>query len=454
MRNITFIYNDREICGGFALSSVDMRTDVADKNADYPQISNDLHDLLNRSGECVGIRNGFLSLDIRFEFLEESLHQDEIEENQYFYHSDHLGSSAWISDGGGYAYEHIEYLPYGELFIQQKAGDWDTRYKFTGKERDSETGFDYFGARYYSSGLSIWLSVDPLSIKYPSTSPYMYVGGHPTMVIDPDGRDWIQDKNGNYKYHEGITKDTKLQKGEKYLGKSSKIDVNDSEGNYSHSYNLNEDGSFSDTRGNHYEAGSGEFDPEFKSGHKIISENGALLTGFVQYEARAAMFATGSIAYGVAVDISGTAMLYRTWSAGGGLALGYTANPTFGGVVGGGSGAMAGSGVNIGLFTNIIGVQGSGEINLYCGGKYGLRAAGACGSGSTMPFSTGYGLGAYVDYSNTTILARGTLPEMLKMYYQMVDQLNRMSQNYYNQGRELNSHEGVYMAPWNDLGSK
>jgi len=46
----------------------------------------------------------------------------------------------------------------------------------------------YFGARYYSSDLSIWLSVDPLASKYPSTSPYMYVRGNPVMLIDPDGR--------------------------------------------------------------------------------------------------------------------------------------------------------------------------------------------------------------------------------------------------------------------------
>ncbi len=47
---------------------------------------------------------------------------------------------------------------------------------------------DYFGARYYSSELSIWLSVDPLSVMYPSTSPYMYVRGNPIMLVDPDGR--------------------------------------------------------------------------------------------------------------------------------------------------------------------------------------------------------------------------------------------------------------------------
>ncbi|MBR5783932.1 MAG: hypothetical protein IKY43_02055, partial [Bacteroidales bacterium] len=46
---------------------------------------------------------------------------------------------------------------------------------FTGKERDSETGFSYFGARYYDSDLMTgWLSVDPMADKYPGLSPYAY----------------------------------------------------------------------------------------------------------------------------------------------------------------------------------------------------------------------------------------------------------------------------------------
>ena len=52
----------------------------------------------------------------------------------------------------------------------------------------SETGLDYFGARYYASNLSIWLSVDPLASKYPSMSPYIYAAGNPVMLVDPDGR--------------------------------------------------------------------------------------------------------------------------------------------------------------------------------------------------------------------------------------------------------------------------
>ena len=60
---------------------------------------------------------------------------------------------------------------------------------FTGKERDSETGFSYFGARYYDSDLMTgWLSVDPLADKYPNLSPYAYCAWNPVKLVDPDGR--------------------------------------------------------------------------------------------------------------------------------------------------------------------------------------------------------------------------------------------------------------------------
>ena len=59
---------------------------------------------------------------------------------------------------------------------------------FSAKERDLETGLSYFGSRYYSSDLSIWLSVDPMSDKYPSLSPYVYCADNPVKLMDPDGR--------------------------------------------------------------------------------------------------------------------------------------------------------------------------------------------------------------------------------------------------------------------------
>ena len=58
---------------------------------------------------------------------------------------------------------------------------------FSAKEKDAETGYSYFGSRYYSSDLSIWLSVDPMSDKYPSLSPYTYCANNPVKLVDPNG---------------------------------------------------------------------------------------------------------------------------------------------------------------------------------------------------------------------------------------------------------------------------
>ena len=87
--------------------------------------------------------------------------------------------------------QHLCYLPFGEEWLNQQnsAIDYKSRYTFSGKERDSETGYSYFGARYYSSDYSIWLSVDPLSDKYPNLSPYCYTANNPIKLIDPNGMD-------------------------------------------------------------------------------------------------------------------------------------------------------------------------------------------------------------------------------------------------------------------------
>ena len=62
------------------------------------------------------------------------------------------------------------------------------RFTFTGKERDEETGFGYFGARYMDYELmAMWLSVDPLADKYPGISPYAYCAWNPVKLVDPDG---------------------------------------------------------------------------------------------------------------------------------------------------------------------------------------------------------------------------------------------------------------------------
>ncbi len=130
----------------------------------------------------------------------------------YWQHSDHLGSASWVTDTNGTAYQHLQYMPWGEpLLDQRKSGyTYNTRYTFSGKERDEETGYSYFGARYYHSTLSIWLSVDPMADKYPSMSPYTYCADNPVKLVDPDGREldewdfnivtgeykWVSNKGG------------------------------------------------------------------------------------------------------------------------------------------------------------------------------------------------------------------------------------------------------------------
>ena len=113
----------------------------------------------------------------------------------YYTHSNHLGSASWITDDNGKPIQYIHYAPYGELIANKQTIGYDERFKFTGKERDWETGYDYFGARFYDHRKGIWNSVDPLADKYPNVTPYLYCNGNPVMLVDPDGRDdkWIWD---------------------------------------------------------------------------------------------------------------------------------------------------------------------------------------------------------------------------------------------------------------------
>ena len=87
-------------------------------------------------------------------------------------------------------------MPYGELWKNQQITPYNERFKFTGKERDEESGYDYFGARNYTSDASIWLSPDPLSDKYPEISPYAYCYWNPMKYVDPDGKNPVYSTDG------------------------------------------------------------------------------------------------------------------------------------------------------------------------------------------------------------------------------------------------------------------
>ena len=124
---------------------------------------------------------------------------DTTKEETFFYHSDHLGSTSYITDDHANITQYDAYLPYGELLVDEHSSSEDLPYKFNGKQFDDETGLYYYGARYMNPMASIWYGVDPLAEKYTTTGGYVYTLNNPVKFIDVDGREWTQttDKNGN-----------------------------------------------------------------------------------------------------------------------------------------------------------------------------------------------------------------------------------------------------------------
>ncbi len=109
-------------------------------------------------------------------------------EDIFFYHSDHLGSTSYITDAKAYITQFDAYLTYGELLVDEHSSSEDIPYKFNGKELNQETGLYYYGARYYEPRVSLWLSTDSLTEKYANISSYVYCNDNPIRLIDPNGK--------------------------------------------------------------------------------------------------------------------------------------------------------------------------------------------------------------------------------------------------------------------------
>jgi RHS repeat-associated protein len=116
--------------------------------------------------------------------------------------ADHLGSTRLVTDGSGNPIHRFDYMPFGEdlsgfgnrnLMASYNMSAVPTE-KFTGKERDAESGLDYFGARYLSSAQGRFTSPDPHNegaqlVDPQSWNMYSYVGNNPLRYVDPDGED-------------------------------------------------------------------------------------------------------------------------------------------------------------------------------------------------------------------------------------------------------------------------
>ena len=106
-----------------------------------------------------------------------------------FYHPDHLGSTTVVTDLDGEVTQNVAYIPYGEVFVEQRNGTWNTPYLFNAKELDEETGLYYYGARYLDPTNVTWMSVDPIWEKNIDANPYNYCHGNPITITDPNGMD-------------------------------------------------------------------------------------------------------------------------------------------------------------------------------------------------------------------------------------------------------------------------
>ena len=162
-----------------------------------PELANDYHDQVIGQDKSISTTFGRClntEVEMQISSLYDMLmheHNRPLEnEKAFYYHSDHLGSASYLTDDGGQVTQMLNYLPYGEDWIDVR-NNLDPRlgqYTFNGKEKDYESGFHYYGARYYwSEILTGWLSVDPMMDKYPNVSPYAYCVWNPVKLVDPDG---------------------------------------------------------------------------------------------------------------------------------------------------------------------------------------------------------------------------------------------------------------------------
>ena len=108
-------------------------------------------------------------------------------EEIFFYHSDHLGSTSYITDAKANITQFDAYLPYGELLVDEHTSSEDMPYKFNGKEFDEETGLYYYGARYMNPVTNLWYGVDALTEKYPNVGSYIYTLQNPIRLTDYKG---------------------------------------------------------------------------------------------------------------------------------------------------------------------------------------------------------------------------------------------------------------------------
>ncbi len=126
----------------------------------------------------------------------------------YFVHTDHLTGSNVITNGPGTVEELMDYYPYGDIRLDEKASTFSEQRKFAGHEYDVDTGLSYMNARYYNGKIGRFASQDPAYLAVGDNNQikaitkqelqaylsdpqgfnsYAYVRNNPLRIIDPTG---------------------------------------------------------------------------------------------------------------------------------------------------------------------------------------------------------------------------------------------------------------------------
>jgi RHS repeat-associated protein len=111
-------------------------------------------------------------------------------DKEYYYYKDHLGSVRVVVDNTGAIVAGYDYDAWGYPLENRNYNGDSIKYKYTGKEFDKESFYDYFGVRYYDSRIGRWGVIDPASDFEPSLNPYHYTNNNPLKFVDPNGLDY------------------------------------------------------------------------------------------------------------------------------------------------------------------------------------------------------------------------------------------------------------------------
>jgi RHS repeat-associated protein len=224
-----YIENQRIVSrlgGGFLMDTVPLFSQVYGFNTlntgNYSEKKMDDQEMVTNDLNACGQPGLVQSTAGLYAFLSAQPNLNQAENDIYYYHSDHLGSTSYVTNYNGMPSQHVDYVPFGETLLEEHLQTWQTPYKFNCKELDAESGLYYYGARYYDPRTSVFLGVDPLSDQSPNISPFAYCKNNPIVLIDPDGRsaEWVEGVDGVPYWNDKVTKtnQTDLKPGENYIG--------------------------------------------------------------------------------------------------------------------------------------------------------------------------------------------------------------------------------------------